>query len=135
MAAKSPSTTVSGPSEADQAAVAAIPQHVVAAWADHDADAFAGAFTEDGTLILPGLFLKGREEIRSHMAADWPKLRRQRSKSGSFSKQIHSMSEWSERIKSTGLRSMTISFVSGSSRATLGRELPSLALSICEVGS
>ncbi|MGI5186111.1 SgcJ/EcaC family oxidoreductase [Dactylosporangium sp. CA-152071] len=57
----------SGPSAADQAAVAALPARIVAAWAVKDADAFAAVFTEDGTMILPGVFVSGREEIRTFM--------------------------------------------------------------------
>ena len=57
-----------GPSAGDQAAVAAIPQRIVAAWADNDPDAFAGVFAKDGTMILPGVFVKGRDAIRSFMA-------------------------------------------------------------------
>ncbi|KJK58362.1 SgcJ/EcaC family oxidoreductase [Saccharothrix sp. ST-888] len=53
----------------DAAALRAVPELIVAAWAEHDADRFAETFTEDATLILPGdVYLTGREEIRSFMA-------------------------------------------------------------------
>lgn len=58
-------------SQADQAEIAAVPGRMVAAWAAHDAVAFARLFTEDGTLILPGAYKKGREEIREFMAAGY----------------------------------------------------------------
>ncbi|MDG4792784.1 SgcJ/EcaC family oxidoreductase [Micromonospora sp. WMMD1082] len=66
----SPSSTsaVAQPTAEDQAAVAAISQQIVAAWQRHDADAFANVFTPDGTMILPGIFLRGRDEIRDFMA-------------------------------------------------------------------
>ncbi|MFM9372900.1 SgcJ/EcaC family oxidoreductase [Streptomyces sp. Da 82-17] len=50
----------------------ALPQLVVAAWADNDADAFAELFTDDATLILPGdVFAKGKEAIRKLMKAGY----------------------------------------------------------------
>jgi uncharacterized protein (TIGR02246 family) len=52
---------------AEQAAIAAVPARMVAAWRAHDADAFAGLFAEDGTLILPGVFVQGRDAIRQFM--------------------------------------------------------------------
>ncbi|GAA3000373.1 SgcJ/EcaC family oxidoreductase [Actinokineospora diospyrosa] len=64
-------STAAGPSAGDQAAVAAIPQRVVAAWAANDAEAFASVFTDTGTLILPGLHRKGRAAITEHMAASF----------------------------------------------------------------
>ncbi|MDH6130143.1 SgcJ/EcaC family oxidoreductase [Kitasatospora sp. GP82] len=52
----------------DAAALRAVPELIVAAWAEHDADGFAEIFTEDATLILPGdVYLTSREEIRSFM--------------------------------------------------------------------
>jgi uncharacterized protein (TIGR02246 family) len=70
MARKSAPTapTFVGPTPADQAAVWAIPQRIVAAWAENDADAFADVFADDGTMILPGLYRNGRESIRAFMA-------------------------------------------------------------------
>jgi len=51
------------------AALREVPQRIVSAWADNDAKAFADAFAEDASLILPNdIYLSGREEIRSFMA-------------------------------------------------------------------
>ncbi|KZB87437.1 SgcJ/EcaC family oxidoreductase [Amycolatopsis regifaucium] len=53
---------------ADQAAVAALPQRIVAAWGAHDADAFASVFTDDATMIITGVHVKGKKQIRDFMA-------------------------------------------------------------------
>jgi uncharacterized protein (TIGR02246 family) len=56
-------------SNADMAAIASLTQRVIAAWAYHDADSFANVFTEDGTMVLAGVYKKGRSAIREYMAA------------------------------------------------------------------
>src|SRR6201999_1971834 len=66
-----PPTAVPTAASAEQAQIAAVPARMVAAWAAHDADAFADPFTEDGTLILPGAYKKGRDEIREFMSAGY----------------------------------------------------------------
>jgi uncharacterized protein (TIGR02246 family) len=53
-------------SAAEQASVAALTQQLLAAWAYADADGIAELFTEDGTLILPGILRQGREDIRAY---------------------------------------------------------------------
>jgi uncharacterized protein (TIGR02246 family) len=54
--------------DADKVAIASLTQRVVAAWAYHDAEAFAEVFTADGTMVLPGVYLKGHDQIRTYMA-------------------------------------------------------------------
>ncbi|MEV0001803.1 SgcJ/EcaC family oxidoreductase [Micromonospora sp. NPDC050980] len=62
-------STSSPAATADVATAAqAVPQRIVAAWKNNDADAFAATFTEDGSMILPGVYLAGRDKIRSFMA-------------------------------------------------------------------
>lgn len=61
-----------GSCRAERAELSAVPERVVAAWADNDAEALADVFTRDATFIVPGpddgVFLHGRDEIRSYMA-------------------------------------------------------------------
>jgi len=58
-------------SDGVMAELVVIPGRLVAAWAGHDATAFSNLFIEDGTMILPGVYKKGREEIRKYMAAEY----------------------------------------------------------------
>ena len=62
-------TTPAGLTDADKAAIASLTQRVIAAWAYHDAGSFADVFTEDGTMILAGVYKKGRADIGEYMAA------------------------------------------------------------------
>jgi uncharacterized protein (TIGR02246 family) len=62
-------TSTAAFSDADKVAIASLTQRVVAAWAYHDADSFAEVFTDDGTMVLPGVYLKGRQQISAYMAA------------------------------------------------------------------
>ncbi|MER7166863.1 SgcJ/EcaC family oxidoreductase [Micromonospora sp. NPDC000207] len=59
----SPAATGTDP----KAEVAALPQRLVAAWAEHDSAVFAQLFTPDGTMILPGVFCQGHEQIQQFM--------------------------------------------------------------------
>jgi len=61
-------TRTKTPATNDEAALATTNQKMIAAWAENDADAFAGIFTEDATMILPGdVHLTSRDEIRTFM--------------------------------------------------------------------
>jgi uncharacterized protein (TIGR02246 family) len=48
-----------------------VPGRLVSAWAANDAEAFSQLFIQDGTLILPGVYKKGRDEIRQFMEAGY----------------------------------------------------------------
>jgi len=67
-ASKSASPTAEA-MQAEQAAIAAVPARLVAAWAAHDADAFADLFVQDGSMMLPGVYRTGHEDIKEFMAA------------------------------------------------------------------
>ena len=58
-----------GSVDTEIAAVSAVPEKIVAAWAKHDAKAFADVFTEDGTMILPQGLSTGHAEVEAFMAA------------------------------------------------------------------
>jgi uncharacterized protein (TIGR02246 family) len=60
-------TTTSELTPLDRTAIEEVPGRIVAAWAGHDAGAFARVFTPDGTMILPGALRSGREEIEEYM--------------------------------------------------------------------
>jgi uncharacterized protein (TIGR02246 family) len=66
-----PVVNPTGISAADLEAIAALPQRMIAAWAAHDAEAFGQLFLPDGTLILPGVYIKGRAEIIKYMAGEF----------------------------------------------------------------
>jgi len=48
-------------------AVRDVLQRSYTAWAAHDADAFAALYTEDATVVLRGMFHRGREALRAFM--------------------------------------------------------------------
>lgn len=48
---------------------ASLPGQVMDAWRDQDARAFADTFVEDGTMMIPGQYVTGRENIAAFMAA------------------------------------------------------------------
>ena len=45
----------------------AVVGEIADAWRAHDADRFAQVFVPDGSMTLPGVFLRGREAIREFM--------------------------------------------------------------------
>lgn len=49
--------------------VQAVLDALYAAWADNDAEAFVAHYRDDATVVMPGVFHRGRREIRDYMAA------------------------------------------------------------------
>ena len=61
-------TTTAG-SDADRQAVLDVLARLYRAWEAGDAETFAAGYTEDASVIQPGVYEKGREEICTNMAA------------------------------------------------------------------
>jgi len=55
----------------DESAVRAVLRSLYTAWANNDADSFAAPYVEDATVVMPGVFRNGKEEVRAYMAADF----------------------------------------------------------------
>ena len=55
--------------DADRQAVLDVLARVYQAWEAGDAEAFVADYTEDATVVQPGVYKKDREEIRTTMAA------------------------------------------------------------------
>jgi uncharacterized protein (TIGR02246 family) len=61
-------STTAQPTKADLAAIASLTQRMIAAWAVADAEAIAGLFVEDGTMILAGTYCDSRAAIQDYFA-------------------------------------------------------------------
>jgi uncharacterized protein (TIGR02246 family) len=54
---------------ADEASLRHVPDRTTSAWVNHDASAFADAFTMDTKVVIAGTYLEGRDQVRSYMSA------------------------------------------------------------------
>src|SRR5208282_2807469 len=63
------STTTTAGSDADRQAVLEPLAGLYRAWEANDAEAFVADYTDDASVIQPGVYKKDREEIRTTMAA------------------------------------------------------------------
>jgi uncharacterized protein (TIGR02246 family) len=63
------STTITAGSDADQQAVLDVLARLYKAWEANDAGTFVADYTDDASVIQPGVYKKNREEIRTTMAA------------------------------------------------------------------
>ena len=52
----------------DVAAIKGVLENHYKAWDAGDADAFVADYTEDATVIMPGIYRKSKEEVRRNMA-------------------------------------------------------------------
>ncbi|GIF07017.1 SgcJ/EcaC family oxidoreductase [Actinoplanes siamensis] len=68
MTSSSTGAAAVAPPGPDRQALLAVPARLTEVWAAQDADGFADLFLDDGTMILPGVYAHGRDEIRSFMA-------------------------------------------------------------------
>jgi len=62
------STSTTTQTEAERE-VRAVFQEVYTAWANNDAEAFVAPYTDDATVVMPGIFNRGKDNMRAYMAA------------------------------------------------------------------
>jgi uncharacterized protein (TIGR02246 family) len=62
-------TNSTQPHTADTTAVREVLDQVYRAWAAGDADTFAALYTDDVSVVMPGVLNRGRTAVRDHMAA------------------------------------------------------------------
>jgi uncharacterized protein (TIGR02246 family) len=63
------SKTATAGSGTDRQAILGVLANLYKAWEAGDAEAFAAGYTEDASVVQPGVYKKDREEIRATMAA------------------------------------------------------------------
>ena len=63
------SKTIAAGSDTDRQAILDVLAGLYKAWAAGDAEAFVADYTDDATVVQPGVYKKDREEIRTTMAA------------------------------------------------------------------
>ena len=63
------STTATAASDTDRQAILDVLAALYRAWEANDAEAFVADYTDDATVVQPGVYKKDREEIRATMAA------------------------------------------------------------------
>jgi uncharacterized protein (TIGR02246 family) len=61
--------TITAGTDADRQAIRDVLASLYKAWEAGDADAFVADYTDDATVVQPGVYKKDREEIRATMAA------------------------------------------------------------------
>jgi uncharacterized protein (TIGR02246 family) len=63
------SNTATAGSDTDRQAIRDVLANLYKAWEAGDAEAFVADYTEDATVVQPGVYKKDREEVRTKMAA------------------------------------------------------------------
>jgi uncharacterized protein (TIGR02246 family) len=63
------STTTTAAPDTDRQAILNVLAALYKAWEANDAEAFVADYTDDATVVQPGVYKKDREEIRATMAA------------------------------------------------------------------
>ena len=63
------SKTITAGSDTDRQAILDVLTRLYQAWEAGDAEAFVADYTDDASVVQPGVYKKDREEIRSTMAA------------------------------------------------------------------